>query len=238
MRFSKLFVAVGIATLSVFGAAVKDGALRVTGLVDDTRNYTLTASMGIEGLGDAKVSGKMTQKVIKVEDNGNLTIKETETVTVEINGMEMNQPEQVAVNVIRPDGTLVEIRGSNNDAGAYRIATVETLKLPDFALADGKTWTYDFPADPKTGVVKAKGEYKILGSETLHGIDSWKVQMKVTEVEGDAPAGTEGTAWISKKDASLVKMDGKAKNLPIAGAPGPVSGTETVELATTPDGGK
>jgi hypothetical protein len=238
MRFSKLFIAVGVTALAVFGSAVEDGALKMTAMVNDVRKYTLTGQMSVAGT-EAKITGKMTQKVIKVEDNGNITTQETQSMTAEVNGQEFPIPDAVTVTVVKPDNTVVEIRGENADANSYRIATVETIKFPDFALANDKTWTFDFPSDAKTGVVKSKGEYKVLGSETLHGVDSWKIQMKVTEVDGDSPAGTEGTAWLSKKDGSLVKMEGKAKNLPVPGAPGPVSGTETVELvAGTDSGGK
>lgn len=237
MRFSKLFVAVGVTALAMLGSAGQDTPLKMTALVNDVRNYKMTGNMSVGGT-EAKVTGKITQKVIKVEDNGNITIQETQSdMQIEFNGQQMQGPESVAVSVIKPDGTVAEVRGENAGPDAYRLATIETIKLPDFALANDKTWTADFPADSKTGVVHSKGEYKVLGSETLHGVDAWKIQMKVGELDGDNPASTEGTTWISKKDGSLVKMEGKGKNLPIAGAPGPVSGTETIELVT-PDAGK
>jgi hypothetical protein len=231
MRFTKLFFAVSGTALAVFGAAVEGGALKMTAMVNDVRKYTLTGTMSVAGA-EAKISGKMTQKVIKVEENGNITLQESESMTAEVNGQEYPVPESITTTVLKSDGTVIEIRGEHSSAEAYRIATVETIKFPDFALAPDKTWTYDFPADAKTGVVKAKGEYKVLGSETLHGIECWKIQEKVNELVGDEPAGTEGTAWVNKKDGSLVKTDGKAKNLPIPEAGGAVSGSEVVELVT------
>ncbi|MHB8635625.1 MAG: hypothetical protein ACYC96_04035 [Fimbriimonadaceae bacterium] len=236
MRFTKLFLATGLTALAVFGAAVDDGVLKVTGMVNDVRHYTITGNMSVGG-NAATITGKVTQKVIKVDDNGNVTTQETESMTAEVNGQEFPVPDSVSVTVLKPDGTVVEIRGEHSTPEAYRIATVETVKYPDFPLATDKTWTYDFPADAKTGVVKAKGEYKVLGSETLHGIDSWKIQAKVTELEGDEPAGTESTTWINKKDGTLVKVDGKATNLPIPEAGGAVSGTEVLDLVPSADSG-
>src|SRR5579862_1035268 len=232
MRFTKLFIAVGVTALAAFGAAVEEGVLKMTGMVNDVRNYTMSGTMTVSGT-DAKISGKMVQKVIKVDDNGNITLKDTETMKIEISGAEIPPQESVTTTVVKPDGTVAEIRGERATPEAYRIATIETIQFPAFALAVDKAWTHEFPADAKTGVIKAKGEYKVLGSETLHGVDSWKISMKVVELSGDTPAGTEGTAWISKKDGSLVKMDGKATNLPVPEAPGGiVSGTETLELST------
>lgn len=236
MRFSKVVFAVGLTAAALFGAAVKDGALKVTGVVGDVRHYTITGDMSLQGT-EAKLSGKMTAKILKVEDNGNVTLQESQNdLQVELNGQQVPVPDSVTVTVLHPDGTVAEVRGENSGPDAYRMATIETIKLPDFALENDKTWTADFPADSKTGVVHAKGDYKVLGSETLHGVDSWKIQMKVAEVDGDAPASTEGTVWMSKKDASLVKMTGKGTNLPVPGAPGPVSGTETIEMVDEPAG--
>jgi hypothetical protein len=232
MRFTKLFIALGVASMAAFGAAGDDAPLKLTALQNDVHNYTIAGQMSVGGAGDAKISGKMVQKVLKVEDNGNITYQETQNLTIEFGGQELPPQESVSVSVIKPDGTLVELRGSETSAMAYRMATISVVKLPDFALANDKTWTYDFPADSKTGVVKTKGDYKVLGSETLHGVDAWKLHMTVTEQEGDAPASTDGTVWLSKKDGSLVKMDGKVTNLPVPNAPGPVSGTQVVELAT------
>jgi len=234
MRFTKLFIALGVTALAVFGAAGQDVALKVTGLVNDVRKYKISGSMSIAALGaEAKISGTMTQTVIKVDDNGNLTIKEASSMTAEVNGQEFPQ-EGVTTTVLKPDGTVVEIRGEQSGPEAYRTATVDTCKLPDFPLAVDKTWTYDFPADPKTGVVHAKGDYKVLASEKLHDIDCWKIQAKVAELTGDTPASTDGTVWLSKKDGSLVKMDGKGTNLPIPQV-GAVSGTELVELMPSAD---
>src|SRR5271165_2591795 len=193
MRLSKLCIAVCLTAFAVLGTAVRDGALKLTAMVNDTRNYTITGQLSVGG-GDAKINGKMTQKVIKVDDNGNITIQESQnSMQIEFNGQQIQAPDSVSVSVLKPDGPVSEVRGENSGPDAYRVATVESLAFPDFALATDKEWTHDFPADSKTGVVHAKGEYKVLGSETLHGIDSWKIHMKVTELEGDAPAGTDGT---------------------------------------------
>ena len=235
MRFTKLFISVGVTALAMFGAAVEDGALKMTGLVNDVRHYTMSGVMSVAGT-EAKLNGTMTQKVIKVEDNGNITMQDTESMKIEVSGQELPSQDAITTTVYKPDGTVIEVRGEESGPNAYRIATIETINLPDFALAVDKTWTHDFPADAKTGVIHSKGEYKVLASETLHGVDSWKLSTKVTELSGDTPASTEGTAWISKKDGSLVKMDGKATNLPVPQAPGGiVSGTEVIELAPSKD---
>ena len=111
MRSTKLFIAAGVTALAVFGAAGEDGALRMTGITNDVRNYTISGVMSVAGT-DAKISGKMTQKVLKVEDNGNLTLQDTENMTIEVNGQELPPQVAVTVTVMKPDGTIVEIRSA------------------------------------------------------------------------------------------------------------------------------
>src|ERR1019366_585866 len=105
MRFTKLFIAFGVTALAVFGVAGEEGALKLTGMVNDVRNYTMTGVMQTAA-GEAQISGKMTQKVLKVDDNGNITLQDTQNLTIEFGGQEIPPQVTVSVSVLKPDGTL------------------------------------------------------------------------------------------------------------------------------------
>jgi hypothetical protein len=230
MRFKKLSLVAAVAALAVVGFAIDAGALKMTAKVGNIHKYKMSGEMTLAGM-EAKIKANITDKVTKVEDNGNITSISTQSnMEIEFNGSPIEAPDSMTTNVVRPDGTTVEIRSENVSPAEYRIATIQTLKLPDFALAKDKTWTWDCPSDAKTGVVHAKGEYKVLGDEKIHDIDTWKISTKVTELEGDTPASSEATVWISKTDGTMVKLDAKGTNMPFPAAPAPVSGTISIDL--------
>lgn len=229
MRFTKLSLVSTVAALAAVGLALQATGLKVTAKEGDVRKYKLSGKMELGGM-EAELSGTVNEKVTKVDDEGNITTYATQSLQVIINGSPMTVPDQSSTTVMRPDGTTKELRGETVGANEYRIATVNTVKLPDTPLEKDKTWTWDCPADPKTGVVHVKGEYKVLGDEKLHDIDTWKISTKVTELGGDTPASTEATVWLDKSNGRLVKVDGKGTNLPFSGAPAPVSGTMVLDL--------
>ncbi len=232
MRFSKVSFAVALAALAVVGFKFEEGGLKLSPKVGDVHKYKMSGDMMVMGT-EAKVTATVTDKVAKVEDNGNIsTVSTTSDMQIDLGGgAPISQPVQTVTNVQRSDGTYVEIKGETIGASEYRLAAITTLKLPDFALAKDKTWTWDCPADTKTGVVHTKGDYKVLGDEKVHDVDAWKISTKVAEVDGDTPASTESTVWISKADGTMVKFDSKGTNLPISNVPVPVSGTMSQELA-------
>ncbi|MHB8635624.1 MAG: MlaD family protein [Fimbriimonadaceae bacterium] len=229
MRISKLFFVVLLAGLAALGVSGSDGGLKLSAKVGDTRSYRLAADFTIPD-GAVKVAGQVTRKVVKVGSDGTITLQETHShMSIAIKGNLMNQDDAVIVKLLHPDGTTAELRGEGATPEAYRVVTLSTVYLPDFPLAIDKTWTWDVPPDSKHGVVKAKGDYKVVGDEKLHDIDTWKITFTVTEAEGSTPASNTSTVWISKADGSLVKSESEVKNLPIKGV-GPLSGSQSLDM--------
>ena len=230
MRSSKLYTVVGLTLLTVLGLGAAVDGLKLTAKLGDVRKFKLAANF-TTGDGIAKVTGDVTRKVIKVDPDGTITLQETRShLSLDLNGNQMSQDDAVMVKVLKPDGTLAELRGEGAGPEAYRVATLSTVKLPDFPLAIDKSWTWDVPADARHGSVLARAEYKVLGEERLHDIDTWKISSAVSEIGGSSPASSTSTVWISKSDASLVKSDSTVKNLPLKGV-GPMSGTQSLDLA-------
>jgi len=229
MRSSKLYAVFGLTALTVLGLGAVDSVLKLTGKLGDIRQYKLTFD-GTTTDGTVKITGDLSRKVIKVDPDGLVTLQESHTnLSFVFNGNQMAGLPSILDKVLKPDGTTAELRGEGATPEGYRAAVLSTVMLPDFPLATDKTWSWDVPADPKHGSVKARADYKVLGEERLHDIDTWKIYFTVTEIGDSSVASSTSTVWISKSDASLVKSVSLVKNLPLKS--GPLSGTQTVDLA-------
>lgn len=69
-----------------------------------------------------------------------------------------------------------------------------------------------------------KTEFEVVAEEKIDGVDTLVIKSKIAEVSGSEPASIEGKTWLSKADSQLVKAEMKYANVPMAGAPGPISG--------------
>lgn len=219
-------------------SASGDVALRLTAKQGDTRKYKLTAEVKFEGQ-DLSVTGAVTEKVLRVDDAGMVTVQVFATNTqAKAGGQAVPVQDSPAMTQIyRPDGSLSELRGENASQTSYRLETLTSVKLPTFALAVDKTWTWDIAPNTKLGIAKSSIVYKVVGEETVAGIPTWKISRSIKELDGDAPATDDGTVWVSKADGFRVKQIDIWKNAPVPNAPSAVDGTFTLELdngATSP----
>lgn len=230
-KFSTLL---GVCALTALSFALAGSPLRYKPKVGDVQKYNVSIDLTINGE-KVHMSGTTTHKVLKVAANGNVTIESKDSQpTVMVNGSTVDIPDTDTgapeTSVVRPDLTTVSVGGNNVTPDRFRSETVQTVQLPNFPLAVGKSWTWICPADAKTGAVKTRGYFKILASEKVKGVDTWKVSSTVKELTGAKPASATGTQWLNKKDATPVKVDLREKNVPMPGAPGPLDALVHVEL--------
>ena len=218
--------------LIIASARASDGhPLRITASVGEVHKYRLTATVTLAGK-EAHLTASVTDKVTKVDENGDITTEESRTnVKVEFDGREVTGTDGPPILIVtRNDGTMEGIKGAPDNPNFVRLTNIETLKLPDFALDKDKAWSYDVAPDGKTGAVKAHSDYKVAGSETVDGIDCWKISVQARELSGDHPASAESTVWLAKSDGLKVKSESRGTDLPSPDAPVPLSGTEQLEL--------
>lgn len=218
------------ATFAVAALAADGYSLKRTAKSGDVLKYKYSADVDFGGQ-SATVTFTTTDKVVKVEDNGNIsTESKQENMKVSFGGQEMTPEDQPArTSVTKPNGAIVEIKGDGVDSSAYRFSNMSSVQAPENPVKVGDKWTYEIKADAKTGAVAAKGDGEVLAEEKVGDIDCLKVKWSYKETEGADAASSEGTAWISKKDGSLVKATGKFVKAPIPGAPGPVDMSFSVE---------
>ncbi|MHB8635626.1 MAG: hypothetical protein ACYC96_04040 [Fimbriimonadaceae bacterium] len=227
---SLLATAATFATLAG-GAAMTDGGLQLTAKVGDVRQYKLTAVVKFQDTG-LTVTGGVTVRVVRVDDAGMITVQVTATnTTAKAGDLPVKvQDSPPLTEVFKPDGTLSELRGENASPTSYRLETLTSVKLPPFALANDKTWTWDIFPNSKVGIQRAKVVYKVLGEESVSGLATWKISRVITELEGENPASDTGTVWVDEANGMLVKQVDVWKSAPVPGAPSSVDGTFTLEL--------
>jgi hypothetical protein len=236
MKSRRLWLSFALAVFAALSVGAGDGPLKYTGKVDVVHKFKLGAAFQFSGQ-DIKLTSDLFEKVMKVDDAGKVTVQVVTTnLKVTAGGQDIPAPETPPlVKVFRPDGALAELHGEGASPEAYRLETLTSVKLPDSAIQADKTWTWDVPGDPKTGVIKATIVYKVLGDEKIAGVDAWKISRSVKELAGDSPAADDGTVWVSKTDGTVVKQIDKWSNTPIHLATAAVAGTFTLELQ--PDSG-
>lgn len=220
-----------LAVLSALALAAQAGPLVRKVQVGEELKYRVKANVELGG--NAIVfSGLQTEKVLEVGTDGTYTVEsKTTDAKVTFGGQEIEIPADQSpstTSVYNLDGTIKEIRGDNAQAESYRFANLATVFLNGKEAKVGEAWTNEKTADSKSGAVAYKSTYKIVGEEKVGSLDTWKIEFSTKESEGDAPASSDGTVWIDKADATLVKTEAKWSNAPFPGAPGPVNGTVTV----------
>jgi hypothetical protein len=218
--------------LSTFALAAQAGPLVRKPKVGEELKYRIKVNVDFGGQ-DIVFSGLQTEKITEVGTDGTYTVESRRSdIKVMVGGQEMegagSEAETATTSVYNLDGTIKEIRGDQADGSAYRFSNLLSVFLNGKEAKVGDTWSNEKAGDTKTGAAGYKSTYKIVGEEKIGSSDTWKVEFSTKESEGDAPATADGTVWLDKAEATMVKMESKWTNAPIPGAPGPVNGSVSI----------
>ncbi len=177
-------------------------------------------------LGSQSLSFDMTslERVAKVEASGNFTIEQTEQ-GLKINDQQIPVTGKPQSTVYKPTGEVATILGSDIGGEAYRMNNLTVILDPGKPVAIGDTWSRTIKGDPQIGSIDFKADYKVLGEEQMDGIDAIKLKCNIKETAGQRPESSDGIAWISKADGSLVRLETKWTAAPIPGLPEPANAT-------------
>jgi hypothetical protein len=224
---------VGVIALAVVAAiafAQDTFKLRRTVAVGDTVNMKLTANIEVMGM-EALFTAKVTEKVVKVDANGDYTIESTQGEgKVKFGDQEMDAPGgSPTTTKYSAAGEILEVKGDEVSDDALRIANMSSWKFEGTDYKVGDVIKYETKASAKNGNVPSASEIKVDGLETLNGTAAVRLVYTYKETAGETPAESKGTAWVSQKDGSLIKVTGEYKNAPFPGAPGPINAKITIE---------
>lgn len=231
MKTVKL-VSVGLLTVLAALSFAQGANLKRVAKVGDVTKFKIKADIEIQGM-QAAFTSTMIEKVLKIEDNGNIHTESSQTDTkIKIGADEMdagNDGGGAQTTISTPWGEVIELKGDMVDANAYRVANMNAIRVPDKVLNVGDTWENITKADKKLGTVSATAKFKVEKAEKIGSFDTLCISYDFKESEGSEPAGSTGKVWINTADGSMVKLVGEWKNAPLPGAPGPISAKVTID---------
>ena len=170
-------------------------------------------------------------KVKDIDADGNVTLEDgIMEGTITIGGQEIPLGAQSANIVVMSPGGEVKKIGDKVETDAYRMQNLMAFVPSTDAVQVGSKWKREIPANKDTKAPGFKTEYTISGEENVGGADTFKIDYKALETEGDMPASVTGTFWISKLDCALIKGTAKWENVPEPTSHQTISGTVTLEL--------
>ncbi len=210
------------------GAWVADYSFVYTPKVGAVTKYKMQGVFDFEGV-EVTFSATGVNKVVKVLDNGNFTVEETQSdAKVVYGGTESEIPSGGTTTTYTADGRVIEIQGDSVDGSAYRTAAMSSFFKPGKPIKMGDSWTVEIKGDDKLGSVDAKATYTVEAEETVGAWKCVRVKYDVKETKGQTPAGSTGKVWVSLDDGEMVKVEGVWKDVPVPNAPAPISGKMTV----------
>jgi hypothetical protein len=220
---------VGSVLLAASAFAFQGTILKFAFKKGDISKLKIVGSLQMMGA-DVNVTIVQQQKVLEVAEDGTATLESsTLSGTAVFGGQEMEIPAgNPIVLVMESNGKTKEIRGEDVSASSYRVEALQSFLLPKEPVKVGSKWVREEKANADTGAVALKAEYEILAEETIGKYETFKIRYKNSETEGAEPASMEGTIWISKADAQLIRGESTWVNVPMAAAPAPVSGKFTL----------
>ena len=233
MKNSLRILGIGMIAAAAFALAAQDAwTLKRTANVGDVARYKLVADVELPGMGGAKVSGNVEEKVVAVEENGAFVIESQQkstTITMEGQGEQEMPDQSPSKTKFGADGAVLEITSENPGAAdSYRISTLGAFRYPANAVKVGDEWSVDIAKDESKGIEAAKMTIKVEGNETVGSWNTVKIKMTAKESAGDTPATADGFVWIDIPTGAIVKSETNWTNAPLPGAPFPINAKITV----------
>ena len=224
MRTRSVFA---LASLAAAALAQQGASLRWAPKEGDEIKYRTVGEMTVSGT-QATLTAVNVWKVLRVDPDGGYLVQATPVEGKAVfQGTEVPMKGVTVLTNYGADGALKEIRSEKSDSTGYRMANLTSFHAPTKAVAVGDSWTSEGKADPKTGAVAWKADYKVVGEETIAPWAVVKIEVKARETEGSDAGSVAGSVWVMR-DGIVVRSELAWTNLVVPGAPGPVSGKLTM----------
>lgn len=216
---SKAILLLGLLTCASAFAAQDVIKLTRTYKVGDSDKYSMALNMS-SAMGEIAVKTAMTQKVIKVYDNGDADIETTITsMSVNAMGNEMSPPAPApTTGRYNKFGTQIDSgKATRNRMGFDFMKYATMVSEKGFKVGETLQIDYKDPDNPKN---TSKGTVK--ADSVTDGIVKLLVNLDVTNEQTgpDKPMHIVMTTFANVSNGKATKVDGVITNLP-AGANGP-----------------
>ena len=214
------------ALLSLSAAIAQEYTLKLNVKEGDTFKYRM--SMEIDFGGQLVfVTTTVTNKVLKVEENGNTQMESASSeMVVKFGDQEMPQPASPATKMtFKPNGSVAKVEGGD---GMMQQMNASQMVYPEKPIKVGDKWSETV----KNAVGELKIDYEFVGVEKVGDTETVKIKMTARSVNAKEGEGysADGFNWIDPKTGMLVKMETRIKGMQVEGAPMPIDGTMKMEL--------
>lgn len=225
----KPIAAIALLAIATIATATDGSSVTLKRVVKkgDMAKYQLQMTMSFAGQ-DVDISWIGLIEVTSVASNGSFTVRATRKNTramrggVEIPEFRVND-EMVAETTYSPSGEIMDTDADILDPNAYRNGSLSSFMWPtkrvragrawtlNTGLSVGSRWTVKTDADSKKGTFDTIYSYKILGRETVHGHDCFKIKFENRETSG-GDNWSKGEAWIDVKSGLMVRVEGQTSS--------------------------
>jgi len=215
------------ALLSLSAAIAQEYTLKLNVKEGDTFKYR--SSMDIDFGGQPVfVTTTVTNKVVKVEENGNIQMESASSeLIIKFGDQEVPQPASPPTKITyKPNGEVVKMESAQGPLPS----NLGNVAFPDKPVKLGDKWSH--PIKGQNGVPDIETTYELIGTEKI--AESEALKMKVSARATNAKEGegfsSSGHIWIDPRTGMLIKSELQLKGWQVEGVPMPIDGTLKMEL--------
>ncbi|GBC94117.1 hypothetical protein HRbin15_02625 [bacterium HR15] len=176
--------------------------LRFQPKVGDTMRYFFEMNASAQGQ-SVQMTAFLTQKVLKVQPNGLLTIEtRIDSGTMKMNGASMAMPSMPPfVRTYRPNGQSVQAGRTANPIGE-----ITEVGYPNKPIKIGDTWS-DRQATRNGSALEA--QFQLVGKERVRNRETLKIAVTIRDVSDPNNPVTmmSGHQWVDLNNGVPVKVD-------------------------------
>jgi len=214
------------ALMSLSAALSQEYTLKLNVKEGDTFKYRMSIEIDFGGQ-LVFVTTTVTNKVLKVEENGNIQMESASSeLTIKFGDQEIPQPASPPTKITyKPNGSVAKVEGG--DAMMQQM-NASQMVYPEKPVKVGDKWsdTVKHPAG------ELKIDYEFVGVEKVGEVEALKIKTTARTVNGKEGESysADGFTWIDPKTGMAVKMETRIKGMQVEGAPMPIDGTLKMEL--------
>jgi hypothetical protein len=177
--------------------------------------YRLTLKASVD-TNDIAVTGDIQLKVKKVEPSGDYTL-ESQMRNGRLAFMGQEEPmedDEPDIQRYNARGELLEMTTADeDDALSHVFQQISDFVPPAKLVKVGDEWETTIKANPKTKTPAASTKCKVLGTETVGGVEAVKIKVTYAQSKVSDPVTAEGTFTVAASTGLLIRCEADVKNL-------------------------
>lgn len=226
IRVSRAMLLTACALLSLSAATSQEYTLKLNVKEGDTFKYRMSMEIDFGGQ-NVLATTTITNKVLKVEENGNIQMESASgEMIIKFGDQEMPQPAPPATKMtFKPNGSLAKVDGGD---ALMQQMNASQMVFPDKPIKVGDKWSETV----KNPNGELKIDYEFVGVEKVNDTEALKIKTTARVVNAKEGEGfsADGSVWVDPQTGMAIKVETRIKGLQADGAPMPIDGTLKLEL--------